>query len=198
MTAVQDTSTEKMRLWTRQHVNIMKGLEENGVYYAKREYILHKNDSISDYYLGLYDWYVRHAEKIVPRPAGAEYPIWLSTSAEMMLQPIENTVVLALEVDRKYVVLTDFEKWGYVVNYWYVPLDKEDEQKHNEELKKYGIADESALYMGHKGNFYPFLRNKIIKSWDRIFDVCSDGNCLTQATLWEIKKEWIVEVYYGS
>lgn len=81
-----------------------------------------------------------------------------------------------------------------MVNYWYVPLNKEDEEKHDKELKKNGIADESALYMSHKGNFYSLLRNKIIKSWNRIFETSPTQNIITQATLWEIKKEWIVDI----
>lgn len=111
-----------------------------------------------------------------------------------MLQPSEDTVILEIEVEKHKVVITDLEKWGYVVNYWYVPLNKEDEEKHNYELIKNGIGDESALYMSHKGNFYPLLRNKIIKSWDRIFEGSSSQNSITQATIWEIKKEWIVSI----
>jgi len=194
MTLEQQASDEKITLWTRQHQGVLKELEEKGVYRVKKEYIEAKNDSISGYYFQLYDWYVKHAEKIVPRPHGVEYPIWLSTSNEMMLQPTEGTVILTLNVQRKNVVISDFEKWGYVVNYWYVPLDREDEIRHNEELKKYGIGDESALYMSYKGNFYPLLRKKIIDSWNRIFDVSDDSACLSQATLWEIKKEWVVDV----
>ncbi|AOY78149.1 DUF3841 domain-containing protein [Clostridium formicaceticum] len=189
------SSNNKVKLWTRQHKQVLKELEENGIYHAKKEYITEKMDDISEYYLKLYDWYVKEAEKIVPRPDEIiKYPIWLSTSSETMLQPTEDTIVLELEVPREYVVITDFERWGYVVNYWYVPLDKEDEKKHNEELKRYGIRDESALYMSHKGNFYPLLRNKIIKSWNRIFDSNLPTSGITQATLWEIKKEWIVNI----
>ncbi len=197
MVTGHNNSNEKMKLWTRQHSNVLKELKVKGVYRVRREHILQKNGSISDYYLKLYDWYVRHAERIVPRPEGAEYPIWLSASSDTMLQPVEDTVLLSLEVDKKYVVITDFDKWGYVVNYWYVPLDKEDELMHENELARYGIKDESALYMGHKGNFYPLLRKKVINSWNRIFEVCDDGTCMTQATLWEIRKEWVVETYEG-
>ncbi|MBK5245719.1 MAG: DUF3841 domain-containing protein, partial [Peptostreptococcaceae bacterium] len=46
------------------------------------------------------------------RPEGVIYPIWLSTSAEMMLQPIEDTIILVIEVDRKDVIYTDVNKWG--------------------------------------------------------------------------------------
>lgn len=196
MASIQKPTHDKIKLWTRQHKDVLKELEEKSFYHVKKEYILAKNDTISSYYFHLYDWYISHAEKIVPRPEGVQYPIWLSTSSDTMLQPVEDTVILELEVEREHVVITDFDKWGYVVNYWYVPLDKEDEKKHNEELKKNGIGDESALYMSHKGNFYPMLKNKIIKSWERIFEISEESDVLTQATLWEIKKEWLVKVLY--
>jgi hypothetical protein len=190
------TDRGKIKLWTRQNKGILRDLEECGVYRVRREYIEEKLDTIAPFYLKAYKWYTERAAQIVSKPKEVQYPIWLSTTENMMLQPTEDSVVLELEVDREYVVITDQEKWGYVINYWYVPLDREDEKKHNEELKKYGIFDESALCMGGKGNFYPLLRNKIKKSWDRLFDnnirLCN----LTQATLWEIRKDWIVNIVH--
>ncbi len=196
MSSNLNISDNKIKLWTRQHKDVLKELKNNGVYRAKKEYILQKMDTISDYYLNLYDWYVRHAEKIVPRPEGVEYPIWFSTSSDLMLQPTEGTVILELEVDKKYAIITDSNKWGYVVNYFYLPIDDEDEKRHNKELEKYGIGDESALIMGHKGNFYPLLKNKIINSWTRLFEQCDEKNPLSQATMWEIKEEWIVDIIH--
>lgn len=185
---------EKVKLWTRQHKNILNDLEENGVYRVKKEYILNKMDTISNYYLSLYDWYGRNAEKLVVRPEGASYPIWLSVSEDMMLQPTEDTVILEIEIDKDKVVYTDVDKWGYVVNYFYLPIDKEDEEDHDEELKKFGVHDDCSLIMGDKGNFYPLLKNKVMKSWERLFEPSTDENALLQATVWEIKKEWIVNI----
>lgn len=190
-------TNDKVKLWTRQHNNVLNELEKYGVYRVKKEYILEKMDTISDYYLGLYEWYVKNAAKIVPLPEGVMYPIWLSISPEMMLQPIDDTIILEIEVDRKDVIYTDVNKWGYVVNYFYLPIDPEDERRHNEELKKFGIGDETSLIMGHKGNFYPLLKNKIIKSWERLFEPFDDKSTLSQATLWEIKKEWVVDIIHG-
>ncbi|SKC46872.1 DUF3841 domain-containing protein [Maledivibacter halophilus] len=189
-------NTDKIKLWTRQNKEILNDLEKYGVYRVKEEYIKQKLDTITPFYLKAYKWYAKKASNIVEKPEGAEYPIWLSTTNNMMLQPTKDTVVLELEVDKKHVVITDQEKWGYVINYWYVPLDREDEKVHNKELEKFGISDESELFMTHKGNFYPLLRDKIKKSWDRLFDnnirLCN----LTQGTLWEIKKEWIRNIIY--
>ena len=189
--------SDKVKLWTRQHKNVLKELEKYGVYRVKKEYILEKMDTISYYYLNLYEWYGRNAAKVVPKPEGVIYPIWLSISSDMMLQPTEDTIILEIEVDRKNVIYTDVDKWGYVVNYFYLPIDLEDEERHNEELKKFGISDESALITGDKGNFYPLLKNKIIKSWERLFEPLGEESTLVQATIWEIKKEWVVDIIHG-
>ncbi|MBU5436979.1 DUF3841 domain-containing protein [Tissierella sp. MSJ-40] len=190
----ENNGDEKIRIWTRQDKRVLKELEEKGIYRVKEEYIIEKMDTISDYYIRLYDWYVKKAEKIISRPEGVTYPIWVSLTSETMLQPTEDTVILELEVPKKYVIITDSEKWGYVINYWYVPLNTEDERLHNEELKKYGIGNESALYTTDKGNFYPLLKNKIIKSWDRLFDDSLPSSGMSQGTIWEIRKEWVVDV----
>jgi len=187
-------ASEKVRLWTRQHKSVLQGLKSNGIFVARKEYLQLKFDTIFDYYLGIYKWYTERAEKIVPRPEGSEFPIWLSPSSEMMLQPTEDSVILEIVVDRKDVVFTDSEKWGYVVNYWYLPLDKDDERKFNEELARLGIGDESELYMGHKGDFYPHIRSRIIKSWERLFEGNGSITQTTQATLWEIRREWISKI----
>lgn len=195
---MSDTKKEKrkIKLWTRQNKNILTDLEEHGVYHVKQEYIEQKLDTITPFYLKAYKWYTERASKIVEKPKVVQFPIWLSTSENMMLQPTEDTVVLELEVDEKHVIITDQEKWGYVINYWYLPLDRNDERKHNDELEKYGIPDESALIMSSKGNFYPLLRSKIKKSWDRLFDNNIKLSNLTQATLWEIRKEWVIDITY--
>lgn len=183
-----------MRLWTRQHVSVWEEIKKEHRYFAKKEHIQLKNDTISDYYLELYHWYIKRAEKIVPRENKDQYPIWASTAYENRLHVAEDTYLLELEVPEDQAVITDFDKWGYVVNYWYVPKNKGDEKAHNEELKKLGIGDESAIVMGHKGNFYPLLRDKILKSWDRIFEIESHERVMTQATLWEIKEAWVMKV----
>ena len=194
--AVDLDTNDKVKLWTRQHVNVLKELEEHGVYRVKREHILEKMDTISSYYLNLYEWYGRNAAKIVPRPEGAIYPIWLSISNEMMLQATEDTVILEVEVDRKNVIYTDVNKWGNVVNYFYLPIDTKDEEKHNKELEKFGIDNEASLIMSDKGNFYPLLKNKIIKSWERVFEPFDEKSTLSQATVWEIRKEWVVDIIH--
>ena len=152
---------------------------------------------MADFYLKLYRWYARQGERFVPRPDGVEFPVWVSLSRESMLQLVEGSVVLTLRVPEEALLITDAERWGYRVNQWYIPLDQEDERRHNSELERYGIASESAIIDSDKGNFYPLLRRKIVDSWERLFTCPPRCGDMAQGTLWELRREWLQEVERG-
>ena len=181
-------------LWTRQVPQVWNTLREHGIYRCKEEYIRKKNDTISEYYLELYRWYTREAGKYITIPEGSQYPIWLSVSEDMMLQPVENTVILKIEAPLNSVLLCNNDAWGYRVNYWYVPTDKADEEKHRMELSRYGIHSDDELIKSHKGNFYPHLRRKIERSWSRVFTQTNIEETMLVATMWELRREWVKEV----
>ena len=126
----------------------------------------------------------------MPRPDGVEFPVWVPLSRESMLQLVEGSVVLTLRVPEEALLITDAERWGYRVNQWYIPLDQEDERRHNSELERYGIASESAIIDSDKGNFYPLLRRKIVDSWERLFTCPPRCGDMAQGTLWELRREW--------
>lgn len=191
-------SEETMTLWTRQVPQVWEELEKTGVYRVKEEYIRKKNDTIADYYLELYRWYTKEARKHIEIPEELQYPVWLCVSEETMLQPTANTVILKIEVPKDKVMICNMEAWGYVVNYWYVPLDDKDEEEHNAELKRYGVQEDE-LIRTSKGNFYPLLKKKIVDSWGRVFTMPPANNNDAVATIWEIRREWVKEVrIYGD
>lgn len=187
---------ETITLWTRQVPQVWEELKRKGRYIVKEEYIRIKNDTIADYYIQLYRWYTREAKKHITLPEDAVFPIWFSVTDEMMLQLTENTIILKVEVPKTQVVIANMEAWGYVVNYWYVPLNEEDAKAHAEELKRQGVTEEDTLISTSKGNFYPLLKQKIISSWSRVFTMPPANNNLAVATTWEIRKEWVKEVYH--
>ena len=179
--------------WTRQAAAIEEELEKTGVYRAKKEYIEKKNDTISEFYLRLYRWYTKEASKYI-EPAG-EYPIWLSLSEDNMLQPVEGTVILEVEISADRYLLCNYDAWGYIVNYFYVPLDEADRVRHTNELRRYGIGSDDELLLTNKGNFYPLLKREVQQSWSRAFTL-KPGNMEMGlvATAWEIRKEWVREI----
>lgn len=140
----------------------------------------------------------RQQKKYITLNEENRYPIWFSLDGQARLQPLENTVILKVRMPREKVLLCNMEAWDLRVNYWYVPENKEDAQKHQKELERYGINSDDQLIQGEKGNFYPLLKNKIKNSWERVFTLVDLPPEKLVATAWELKKEWIEEVYWGE
>ena len=183
--------------WTRQVSQVLEEIERTGSYHVREEYVRAKNGEIADYYLGLYRWYTQQARRRIAIPAEYDLPIWLSLTEAQKLPPAPGTVSFTLEIPEDQIIIADMDKWGYRVNYMYVPTDPADERRHNEELQRMGIGNEAALVSGPKGNFYPLMKQKIIKSWDRVF-VPSENMDNNVGTIWEIRPEWIKKVeHYG-
>lgn len=182
---------KKIKLWTRQDERILDILDKDERYIARKEYIIEKMDTCADVYLDVYGWYAKKAETIVPKPKDVNYPIWVSLKSDYMLQPTDGAVILELMVDKSLVIIMDTLKWDYIVNYWYIPESKEDQLNHDKLLKKYGLSDDSSIYMS---NFYPHLKKELINSWDRLFDDSYSLSKDKQGTIWEVKKEWISKI----
>lgn len=141
----------------------------------------------SDIYLGTYYWLRGAVSKRMAIPPDAVYPIWVSVTEESRILNSEGNVLLTLDVPSEQVFILDLEKWGYIVNYMYIPCDKADESDHEAMLKRYGI-DDSTAYMSA---FYPNIKQKIIRSWDRLFDDSIVFGPAQVGIIWEVRQEWI-------
>ena len=51
---------EQIKVWTKQHENVLKELNENGRYIARREYIRSDLQEHAGLVLEVYDWLVMH------------------------------------------------------------------------------------------------------------------------------------------
>lgn len=181
---------DKVTVWTRQSEKILEDLEATGRYIVKREFIQEKMDNHANLYLDVYNWYAQKAQNIVSKPDDVLYPIWVSLTESSRLGATEGNVFLELEVDKKDLIIISEEKWGYIVNYMYIPKDAQDEAEHDALLAKYQTHD-TAAYLSP---FYPVIKSRIIKSWERIFDDKPVVGHDMLGTLWEIRKEWIKNI----
>lgn len=183
-----------IRAWTRQVPEVWEELEKEGIYIVKEEYIRIKNDTIADYYLELYEWYTNKSRGYMSIPEAVKYPVWFSLSEDFRLQKIPGTITLYLEIPEEECMIIDMTKWDYRGNDMYVPIDEADRERFDQKLKKYGIGDETALVQSSKGNFYPLLKQEILASWDRVFEMKPEQLEKAFATTWRIKKEWVKEI----
>ncbi|WP_350454133.1 DUF3841 domain-containing protein [Slackia heliotrinireducens] len=185
-----------MRVWTRQVPQVWEEIQTTGRYLVREEYVRAKNLEISDYYIGLYRWLTEMLRSRIDMPADAKFPVWLALTEEQRLPLAPNTISLTLNIPDEHLYLLDYDKWGYRVNLWYVPLDSEDEARHNEELARMGIGNEALLITSSQGNFYPLLKRKIESSWMRIFEGPNERMDLNVGVVFEILPEWVEEVEF--
>lgn len=191
------SNDETVLAWTRQVPEVWDEIQKTGRYMVKEEYVRTKNGDISDYYLAMYRWLSHGCQsRVADFPEGADLPIWLALTENQRLGAVENAISLTLEVPRSSLFVLDYDRWGYRLNNWYVPTDAEDERRHNEELERMGIGNEAALIDSQKGNFYPALKTKIIRSWDRVFEHPNPDMNLNVGIIWEIRPEWVKEVEF--
>lgn len=181
-----------LTVWTRQSDKILQDIAREGRYIVKRQYIQEKMENYAHLYLDIYAWYTRKAQQFVVKPHDVEFPIWVSLTDTSRLGATAGTVFLELEVKREDLVIINRNKWEYVVNYMYIPLNEQDSIAHDALLARYQTHD-TAAYLS---NFYPAIKHKIIKSWDCIFENGAgvEINHAMDGTLWEIKEEWIKNI----
>ena len=180
-----------IKVWTKQHRAVLDGLERDGRYTAKRAYVELENGDCAPIVLEAYNWLVSHAPGREHRPAGAEYPVWVSFSRDKAMLPQENTVLLEIAVDPALVTPIHVAKWGTILNYSYIPLDEQDARRHRELLQLYRVSDTKA----YLSQFYPQIKREIVASWDRLFDdsVQLNGD-LRYGIVWEVQRQWVTQV----
>ena len=187
---------EYVNLYTRQHENSLYELKNKGIIQNKRLYIsLHMRD-ISDFFLETYDYFVKMAAKRVPKPDDISYPIWCSVSKGNCLKPIEKEVVYAITVPKDEVIYFDGAKWDLVLNNQYVSLDEDDAKRFEKELAKRRIDNSFNIFDRKYDEMFDDLREEIMSSWERIFEITDKSEFVVQANLWQIKEEWIKHIIY--
>ena len=185
---------DEIIVWTKQNENIVKELERTGRYTVQKGYILKDLDIHAYLVLDVYDWLVKNTPNTLQKPSDAEYPIWVSLKKEATMLPSEGTVILELKVDPSLVTMINIDKWGTILNYSYIPKDKQDAENHQQLLEQYGVSSDTKAYMSQ---FYPQIKRKIIGSWIRLFDDSIIlGNDQRYGNIWEVRKEWVRQIIW--
>lgn len=184
----------KITLWTRQDKRSLYDLENNGVIRITKEHLEEKFDVIADHIIYLYEWFVNEAEKRVPKPEGAEFPIWCSISEEYMLRPTLNEIVYVLEVNKSEIIYFDGMKWDYVLNHHYIPKDEQDAEEYTKDIQSKGFKNSYSFIDKKTAHFYPEERKRVMDSWARVFEIDKWDIFRIQANIWEIRPEMIKDI----
>lgn len=182
----------RVTVWTKQHENVVKILEQEGRYTAKAEFVRRDMDDHNQLVLQCYNWLVANTPALPQKPQDADYPIWVSMKQDATMKLTPHSVVLEIELDEERITKINVEKWSAMLNYSYIGADKADKQRHRELLELYGTNDVKAFSTA----FYPQIKKEITDSWHRLFDesVTISGNDNYYGNIWEVRKEWVKRI----
>lgn len=195
-------------LWTVQSVGFLRDLFGQGRVIADEKTVQEavSFDTSRWTFMDSYQWMTQQMQTRMPRCPGASLPIWAmyragkSTRADRYATygwDARPLAVIEFEIDESLVLLSDFDAWHCVLNFFPLAgrkeerlLDKELEKQTGSSLSCFDVATGE-------------LRQKVMKTWERIFDLgwcCKTfwrGNFRKQhiqATFWELKAEWVKSV----
>ncbi|XCP84559.1 DUF3841 domain-containing protein [Roseburia hominis] len=177
---------DHITLWTSQSRQVIDVLERDGHCLVKKEYISKKYQETTWSFSIAYSYFAKRAAEKIARPEGAESPFWLYRDPKWAVTG-PDAKLLKFQIPREEVILFDLRKWNRILNL--SPLGDEKRQKEFEqELKRQGIMAYSDVF---EKPYYPLLKNRIIKSWDLLFEDTSQEELYTQGAAWVLRKEWL-------
>lgn len=117
-----------MILWTIQTENAWREFQSTGVLRGTRKRIM---EQVWD---SPYQWMIRQMEqRIAPPPTPGAYPVWAWMQWENTKRPkpdlrarghlpkCESGIRIEFECPDSFALLSDFDLWHFVLNYWYLP-----------------------------------------------------------------------------
>ena len=195
-----------MKLWTIQPIEFYNELIRNGQIHCSEKYI-------DSYFKESYSWIITQMEnRIGKRPNKSIYPIWswyqyknneskrpdLRTSG--LLSKGTKGVRIEFEKPKIEILLSDFNLWHFVLNYWHISDNKE------QKLEFEKLLELSNVEFIDKKNYTLELKNILESSWNKIFDMNYYSSYTAeifnrkkiQATFWTLKSSEIVKVDFFS
>ena len=189
-----DRENHSLTLYTAQSDTVLQVLRRDGACYSRQEYVARKYGESSKVFLTAYNWFVKAAAEIVPKPPEAELPYW--AFQDLYSLDTSGGNVLMLLVPANQVVLFDLYSWNKVLCMKYLAETAADERAFSRELSLRGLQESDVMLTG----FYPDLRQRILDSWPRLLrhhyallagDTSGVGS--VQAGLWQLRAEWVQE-----
>ncbi|OZV12058.1 hypothetical protein CIW83_11530 [Tissierella sp. P1] len=190
-----DNTDNTVILYSHQSEVVVNTLENDGVCFAKKKYVLNKYEESAPIFVAAYDWFVMEAKKYVSKPEGAEYPYWAFKDLYNVERSADSKL-LEMYVPIEEVIFFDMYDWNKILCLQYIGETGEDEAQFQQMVIECGIRKESDIILT---NFYPDLKRQVQDSWKRLFrhhENIKQGNLKgvrsVQVGLWRLKKEWIV------
>ena len=176
-------------LYTAQQPVVLEALERDGVSRVRREYIDKKYGDTAWSFQEAYAFFRREMAQRIPRPEGAESPIWLFCDSRWTFAS-PGSVMMTFRIPEELLLFFDQRVWNRILNLEYLGRDAADEARFAREIAGMGVSDVTKLFANA---FYPMQKRKVQESWKRLFSTgdCEETN--REAAAWELKKEWLVD-----
>lgn len=186
-----------MRLWTSQTIEFYNELMRNGIVYCTRVSEFAQENDFA------YHWIAEQTRKRIGEPPipRIKLPVWAwyqFDSKKKRKPPLSNVVKsnpngkeisIEFEAPDELVLLSDFLLWHHPLNGWDLCVDKRAAKR----IDEYFHTDFKEKPED--------IQKLIVDSWDLIFDLDfrhkrivtkHKKNRSIQATLWYIRKEWVI------
>lgn len=135
-----------MLLWTIQNYTAYENMQKTGLLTASENHLFCEDD-----FKFAYDWMGDKMKEHRLMPSTRiNYPVWAWYQWEGKRKRRdmreaghakrgEKIVQLTMEVPDEDVLLSDFDLFHYVLNYWYLPINEQDDKFFEEEYKSLGF-----------------------------------------------------------
>jgi hypothetical protein len=109
---------------------------------------------------------------------------------------------IEFEIEDHKVLLSDFDLFHFVLNYWYISKNEKENNVFDEEMDKNNITLLDLQDFNKKSEKINSLRDQIEKSWNLIFDLDWHDEYITspkheksiQAVFWELEWEQVIDI----
>lgn len=186
-----------MRLWSSQTIDFYNELMLNGIAYCSRVSEFAQVNDIA------YQWMAEQMKKRIGEPPLSEIklPVWAwyqydskkrnkpPLSDRVKTYPNQREMMIEFEAPDEIVLLSDFMLWLHPLNGWGICIDRRASKRIDE-----------YFYIDFKEKPEE-IQKLIVDSWNLIFDLDfkhklfatkHKKNRSIQATLWYIRKEWVI------
>lgn len=198
-----------MILWSIQDYHAYEKLMDTGILVANEDYVFEK-----EYFAPVYDWlYKQMVKSIGIPPPGVKYPIWAwyQWEGKRKKRDMRNSgyaergkriVRLTIDIDPQKVLLSDFDLYNYPLNFAYLGLTENEDLAFDRECQELGFTLYNIQDCTVQTDEMLVLRHKILKSWERIFNLALEPNewaiqpmstKSVQATMWYVRKSHLIK-----
>lgn len=181
--------SEVTRVYAAQTAPVIDELRRSGQCFCREEYVRRKYGECADGFLIAYRYLARKGEALVPKPAGAELPYWVSPDPAGL--PRSETL-LALNVPRAELLIFPRAWWTRVLQLSYLGATEQETAAFEQELSARGLTG----YQVMTSRFYPELRERMLASWEKLLDpeaISGLAPAQLQGAVWTIRREWVAE-----